>query len=138
MKALVAACALALAACAAPRAVAPPGPAVSAAVAPPGPDLRVAARDALVRFLDAAEAGRFDDALACLAAPLRARYSAQRLEADFSLEPLAKQRLARARRALAQGTLSLDDGAARLPLDNGRQLRLVREAEAWKVAALEE
>lgn len=138
MKAPVLAFSFAVAACAAPGSVAPQAPVVSPPEAPPGLDPRMAPRDALVGFLDAAEAGRFGDALACLATPLRARYSAERLEADFVLEPLAKERLARARRALGQGTMSLEDAAARLPLDNGRQLRLVREAEGWKLAALEE
>jgi len=133
------ACALALglAACATPGPVVQP---------PPHPERSVAidlTEDALLlgelgRFLAAAEGGRFDEARSFLAAPLRDRYSAERLKADFEAEPPAMERLARARRALSTSKATIDGATARVPLDNGRSLRAVREAGGWKIAALEE
>lgn len=128
-----------LVACATPVRPVPPKPAPPAVVevAPASPDEASAVRGVIERFLDAAEAGKFDAALALLAEPVRSRYSAQRLAADFTADPSAKARLGAVRAALGQG-VSVRGGAAVLPLANGRQLRAVQEQGAWRIAALEE
>lgn len=130
---------LGLLACATPARPVPPKPAPPAVVevAPAVPAEALAVRGVVERFLDAAEAGKFDAALTLLAEPLRSRYSAQRLAADFAADPSAKARLAAVRAALGQ-RVSVRDGAAVLPLENGRQLRAVQEQGAWRIAALEE
>ncbi|MEW6430386.1 MAG: hypothetical protein AB1730_02655 [Myxococcota bacterium] len=134
--------ALGLVACATP---APRRPAASpkpepVIVAPPPPaafDEARAVRDVVVRFLDAAEAGKFAEVLPLLAEPVRSRYSPERLAADFGAEPTAKSRLARVRAALPN-QLEVRLGVALLPLDTGRHLRAVRETDGWRIAALEE
>ncbi|MBF5040908.1 hypothetical protein FGE12_00790 [Aggregicoccus sp. 17bor-14] len=95
-----------------------------------------APRAALERFLEAAEAGRWPEAWSLLAGPLRARYTPERLGADFRAEPLARERLQRARAALP-GPLVLEGAEARLELGQGRAVRLVREDGGYRVAALE-
>lgn len=94
------------------------------------------ARQALGQFLDASEKGDFATAYRLLSASWRSRYTPERLARDFGLEPLARERLARARVALA-GPVILEDGAARFPLGEGKAVRLVREGGAYRVAALE-
>jgi hypothetical protein len=113
-----------------------PGKVAPAAPAPPPVAREDAARAALGSFVDAAEQGDFTRAYALLAGPLRARYTPERLESDFRAEPLAKERLARARAALANAPL-LDAGGARFPIGDGRAVRLVLEDGAFRVASLE-
>jgi hypothetical protein len=105
--------------------------------APASGDEAAAVREVIELFLDATEAGRFDAALALLAEPVRSRYSASRLAADFSADPSAPARLAAVRAALGQG-VSVRGDAAVLLLENGRHLLAVREQGAWRIAALEE
>lgn len=95
-----------------------------------------APREALRRFLEAAQAGRWAEAHALLAAPLRARYTPERLEADFRLEPLSRERLLRAQAALS-GPVTLSPDGARFPVGAGRAVQLVREGGEYRVAALE-
>jgi hypothetical protein len=137
MKALVASVAFSLVGCATAN---------QPQVAPPALDSRggtkveqvVDPTTDVLRFLDAVAAGRFDEVHARLAAPLRQRYSVERLEADYVAEPLAGERVARARRALAHTPWVVDGAVARLPLGDGHHLTAVLEDGAWKVAALEE
>lgn len=98
-------------------------------------DANAAAR-VLRAFLDAAEKGDFAAAYALLAAPLRARYTAQTLARDFAQEPLARERLARARLALER-TPVLKADSVEFPIGDGKAVRLVREGRDHRVAALE-
>ncbi|MBL8956510.1 MAG: hypothetical protein JNK82_37390, partial [Myxococcaceae bacterium] len=101
------------------------------------PQVQQQAASVLTEFLDAAEAGRFDAALALLSTSWRNRYTAKRFEDDFGREPLARERLARARAALQGGAWVVDAAGAQLPLGEGRAVRLEREGEAFKLVALE-
>lgn len=95
-----------------------------------------APREALERFLTAVEAGDFQAAYLLLAPAWRQRYTPARLEKDFQLEPLAKERLARVRAALGNPVAVSADGA-QLPLGDGRAVRLVKEGGGYTIAALE-
>jgi hypothetical protein len=91
----------------------------------------------LERFLDATEARDFDLAWRLLAGRLRARYTPARLAEDFAAAPLiGKEKLDRARAALALSP-RVDGSTARLPIGQGRAVQMVREADGWKVLALE-
>jgi hypothetical protein len=90
----------------------------------------------LQRFLDAAERGDFSAAYELLSESWRARYTPERFKEDFEREPQAKERLARARQALAHAPV-LREGVAEYPLGDGRAIRLVREGRAFRLAALE-
>jgi len=92
--------------------------------------------DALTTFITLVDAGHFEDAYQLLSAPLRARYTPDLLKRDWDLEPLAKERLDQARQALARGCQRSGEEAV-FSLGGGRAVRLVREAGAFKVAALE-
>lgn len=94
------------------------------------------ARGAAHRFVSAAEKKDFESAYGQLSGALRARYTPQRLASDFSAEPLAVERLARVKAALA-APLRVIGNSAELPLGDGRAFRLVKEDGEWKVAALE-
>jgi hypothetical protein len=104
---------------------------------PAKPQVQEQAAAALTQFLDAADAGQFEAALALLSAPWRNKYTAKRFEDDFAKEPLAKERLSRARTALAKGGWVVDAGGAQLPLGEGRAVRLEREGDTYRVVALE-
>jgi hypothetical protein len=93
-------------------------------------------RKALAAFLDAAQKGDFEAAHRLLAAPWRLRYSPQRLAEDFKAEPQARDRLERARMALSAEPVWTPEGA-QFPLGEGREVRLTREPEGFRVAALE-
>jgi hypothetical protein len=116
----------------------PPAPVAPALPAPPpvaAPKVDPA-RDTIDRFLAAARGGRFEEALALLARPLRERYgAAERLAADFKAEPLAGERLEQLARTSAPAIVAGD--TASLEWSPGRRLRLVREPDGWRVAALE-
>ncbi|MFP2930022.1 hypothetical protein ACLESO_33470, partial [Pyxidicoccus sp. 3LG] len=71
-----------------------------------------------------------------LAAPLRARYTPERLREDFEREPLAKDRLRRARLAL-HTNVRVGAGEALFPLGDDRAVLLVLEDGEYRVAALE-
>ena len=80
----------------------------------------------------------FKAAYLLLAQPWRDRYTPERLEKDFALEPQAKDRVARVRAALGgQVPLEVSREGAKLPLGGGRAVQLVREGGGYKVAALE-
>jgi len=67
---------------------------------------------------------------------LRARYTPERLRDDFKREPLADERVRRARLAL-KGPVRLSASGAEFPLGKDRAVRLVREAGEYRVAAIE-
>ena len=94
------------------------------------------AQDVLGEFIAAAEARDFERTYHLLSGALRARYTPQRLEADFEAEPLAKERLERARQALRQPP-TLRGDVAEFPVGQDKAVRLVRENGAFRVAALE-
>jgi len=93
-------------------------------------------RAALRRFLDASDARDWKEAYGLLAAPLRARYTPERLKEDFEREPLARERLRRARLAL-NAHVRVGAGEAVFPLGDERAVRLVLEDGEYRVAALE-
>ena len=95
-----------------------------------------AARMALTAFLAAAEAGNFAAAYELLAAELRARYTPRRLEQDFAAEPLARERLVRARAALEREP-AIRGEEVQFPIAEGAVVRLVREEAGYRLLALE-
>lgn len=95
-----------------------------------------AARESLKAFLAAAESGDFSRAYALLASGLRARYTPHRLEQDFRAEPLAAERLARARVAL-EAEPSVQGEYVHFPVAGGKAVRLAREDDGYRVLALE-
>ncbi|MDC0707635.1 hypothetical protein POL68_04060 [Stigmatella sp. ncwal1] len=90
----------------------------------------------LARFLNAAETTDWEKAWSLLSAPLRARYTPDRLREDFQREPLARERLRRARLAL-KGDVKVSGNEATFPLGAERAVRLVLEAGEYRVAAIE-
>lgn len=104
---------------------------------PAKPQVQEQVAQTLARFLDAAEARDFEAALALLGPQLRGRYTPKRFEEDFAKEPLAKERLQRARAALVHGGWIVSADGAQLPVGDEHAVRLVREGEAWRVVALE-
>jgi len=95
-----------------------------------------AAREALGRFLEAVKANDWDTAWSLLSAPLRARYTPERLRDDFKREPLATERVSRARLAL-KGPVRVTASGAEFPIGQERAVRLVREAGEYRIAAIE-
>jgi len=95
------------------------------------------ASQVLAEFIAAAEAGDFRRAYQLLSGEWRARYTPGRLEQDFADEPLARERLERARGALSRGARFVDAEVAEFPIGAGRAVRLVREQGDFRVAALE-
>ena len=95
-----------------------------------------AAAEVLGAFIAAAEARDFEQAYRLLCGSLRARYTPERLQRDFDSEPLAKERLERARQALRQEAILRGD-FAEFPVGAGKAVRLVRENGAFRVASLE-
>lgn len=93
-------------------------------------------RAALSRFLDTVEAREWQKAWNLLAAPLRARYTPERLREDFEREPLAKERLRRARLAL-NANVRVGAGEALFPLGEDRAVVLVLEDGEYRVASIE-
>jgi hypothetical protein len=95
-----------------------------------------APREVLGRFLDAVKAGDWTTAWSLLSPSLRARYTPERLRDDFMREPLATERVSRARLAL-KGPVRMTASGAELPIGEERAVRLVREAGEYRVDALE-
>jgi hypothetical protein len=95
-----------------------------------------AARAVGLAFVDAVERRDFEGAYALLGGELRARYTPGRLAEDFAAEPLAEERLARARAALATAGEQSGDQMA-FPIGEGRAFRLHLEAAGFRVVALE-
>lgn len=93
-------------------------------------------RDVASRFVEATQKKDFAAVRELLAAPLRERYSAQRLAADHDRDPLSSERVARVKQALPK-PFALEGTRAHLPLDSAHALELVKEDAGWKIAALE-
>jgi len=128
---------LLLAGCVTTPAPVPVGPEpVKPEPAVPAADPQVAVRAVVQAFIAATEARKFDEVLALLAKPLRARYSVKTLERDFGADPLAAARLAELKHK-SNGPLVEGKDSASLAWASGRSLRLVKEAEGWRIAALE-
>lgn len=87
-------------------------------------------------FLDAAEAGDFKTAYGLLAGALKARYSPERFAEDFRSEPQSKERLSRAREAL-RNPPEQTGAEVRFGIGEGLALRLLREADGFRVLAIE-
>jgi hypothetical protein len=113
-----------------------PGP---GAVPPPRASSDAAPRAALQAFVAAQQAGDYAKAYGLLAAPLRARYTPERLQSDYVRDhELADDKLSRVRAALsAQVPMVVHGTQAELPLGPDHAVKLVDEAGAWHVAALE-
>ena len=110
-------------------------------LAPPAPiaapsDPQAPLRALVQAFVTAAEARRFDEVLALMSKPLRDRYSVASLERDFGADPLASERLAQLK-LKAGAPLIETKQAASLEWSAGRALRMVHEADGWRIAALE-
>ncbi|MGQ0504011.1 MAG: hypothetical protein ACT4TC_01700 [Myxococcaceae bacterium] len=90
----------------------------------------------VTRFLAAVDAKDFPGAYRLLSARWRGRYTPEQLRADFDAEPSAGQRLDRIRAALSSPFQVTPEGA-QLVLGEGKVLRLIREAESYRVASLE-
>jgi hypothetical protein len=99
-------------------------------IAVDGPD------EALNRFLAAVEAADWSTAWSQLSATWRGRYTPEGLGKDFESEPLVRDRLARAK-AAGRTQATVESDRARFPIAEGKAVRLVLEAGAWKVDALE-
>ncbi len=93
-------------------------------------------RAALRRFVDTVEARDWQSAWSQLTGALRARYTPERLREDFEREPLAKERLRRARLAL-NTHVRVGAGEAVFPLGDERAVRLVLEDGEYRIAAIE-
>ncbi|MGI5865560.1 MAG: hypothetical protein ACOX6T_26355 [Myxococcales bacterium] len=92
---------------------------------------------ALRAFLDATEAGDFEAAYRLLAGSWRARYTPERLAADFDqVEGAARERLTRAALAASREPI-IAGNTAELPVGGGKCVRLVKEDDGWKIQALE-
>jgi hypothetical protein len=91
---------------------------------------------ALRRFVDAVERRDFETAYGLLSGPLRARYTPERFEHDFAAEPLAKERLERARRAAMTAPVAVAGGFS-FPIGGDKAVRVVREGDGYRVAAIE-
>jgi hypothetical protein len=109
---------------------------IACAALRPAPPQGEQASEVLRQFLAAAEAADFQTAYSLLSGSWRAVYTPQRLREDFAQEPLAVERLQRARAALIQGP-TVRGEQAEFPVGPGRAVRLVREANSYRVASLE-
>ncbi len=105
-------------------------------VVPAPVDDQAALRTVVQRFVMASEAGRFEEVLSLLARPLRERYSVELLTRDFGTDPLASARLSQIK-LKATGPFIETKETASLEWSAGRSLRLVREFEGWRIAAIE-
>lgn len=96
---------------------------------------RELALEVATTFVTAARAGRFDDALALTTARWRDHLTQEQFRADFELEPLAVERLARLERALENG-VRVSGERAELSLAGSTVLVLLRVDGSWRVDAL--
>ena len=103
---------------------------------PAAASFQTRAREVLGALIDATEKKDFERALTLLGASWRGRYTAKRLEDDFTREPLAKERLSRAKAAL-DGAWVVAGESIELPIGAGKAVRLIKEGSELKVAALE-
>jgi hypothetical protein len=95
-----------------------------------------AARAALTRFLDAVEGEDWTAAWSLLQGALRVRYTPERLREDFVREPLAAERLRRAR-LVSEGQVHVTPTEALFPLGEDRAVRLAVEEGEYRIAAIE-
>src|SRR5262249_61317977 len=95
-----------------------------------------AAGEVLAEFIAAAEARDFERAYLLLCGALRARYTPERLQRDFDNEPLAKERLERARQALRQEA-TLRGDFAEVPVGAGKAVGVGGDDGTFRVASLE-
>jgi len=112
-----------------------------APVSPPSlkevkPQPEDAARAVLTRFLEAVEGEDWTSAWSLLHGPLRTRYTPERLREDFAREPLAAERLRRAR-LVSEGPVRVTPTEALFPLGEDRAVRLTLEEGAYRIAAIE-
>jgi hypothetical protein len=105
-------------------------------VTQPTEDRQAALRAVVQHFVEATEARRFEEVLPLLAKPLRERYSVKNLERDFGSDPLAAARLAQIKAKAGGEFVEAKDSAA-LEWAQGRALRLVQEADGWRISSLE-
>lgn len=94
------------------------------------------ARKVLEAFVAAADAGDFETAYGLLSARLRSRYTPKLLARDFKAEPLAKERLERAR-AAATAEPVIEGIRAQFPIGEGKAVSLELEQGGYRVTALE-
>lgn len=94
------------------------------------------AKAVLTRFLNAVDARDWEKAWSLLSASLRSRYTPDRFRDDFEREPLAKERVRKARLAL-KGTVKVTNTEAAIALGADRSVRLVMEEGEYRVAAIE-
>lgn len=94
------------------------------------------AKAALTRFLNAVEAKDWEKAWTLLSSPLRSRYTPDRFREDYEREPLARERVRRARLAL-KGNVKMTGNEAAFPLGADRSVRLVLEDGEYRVASIE-
>jgi hypothetical protein len=94
------------------------------------------ARAVLTRFLEAVEGEDWTAAWSLLEGPLRTRYTPERLREDFAREPLAAERLRRARLVL-EGPVRITPTEALFPLGEDRAVRLTVEQGEYRIAAIE-
>jgi hypothetical protein len=92
---------------------------------------------ALEAFLDASEQGDFTAAWHWLSGAWRARYTPEQLAGDFRSEPRARDRLVRARLALASAPVRISASEWHFPVSGMLAVRLILEDAGWRVAALE-
>ena len=93
----------------------------------------------LLRFCDAAKAGRWPEAWGLLSARWRGALTPEQLAADWAgAGPLAREAAERVEaQALAGVPLTGAGRELRLEVAPGRAARLVEEGGAWRVEALE-
>lgn len=94
------------------------------------------AKAVLTRFLNAVDARDWEKAWSLLSAPLRSRYTPDRFREDFEREPLARDRVRKARLAL-KGTVKVTNTEAAIALGADRAVRLVLEEGEYRVASIE-
>ena len=104
--------------------------------AAPATALQTTADAVVLRLLQATEEGDFQTAWTLLSLSLRARYTPARLKEDFQNEPKSQERLGRIKAAAQQPWQATAAGAERV-LGEGKSVKLVREGDAWRVAAIE-
>lgn len=105
-------------------------------VTQPAEDRQAALRAVVQRFVEATEARHFEEVLPLLAKPLRERYTVKNLERDFGADPLAAARLEEIKKKVSGSFVEAKDSAA-LEWAQGRALRLVQEADGWRISSLE-
>ena len=96
-------------------------------------------RAVLERFSAAIEGERWDEAYPLLSARWRARETPFRLASDLAAAgPIGRDAVRRVRALLVSGAaVSVSGDVASLAVGTDRAARLVREADAWRVDALE-